>query len=961
VNIDIGTVTLILAIVSVLQAFALFVQWRLNRVYRGPGWWALGSTVIALGYLLATLRVVPQLTWLGSLLNLPLYVGGLMLLHVGILRFCECQERRWLNIAAFVLFVVVHVSVMVVLDNLSIRRAFLGLYVMTLSFMSAWVLFRHQPRTARTSANLLGVVFALFGLNFVVMLWLALFSLTTTDILAASLDVLTAYLGAIVGSTMWTLGFILMVNQRLSTENSQASETHKRIFDMIPDAVMISRLSDGKIVDVNDGFVALSGFTRTDAIGKFTTEINLWKNLAERESVVAALRDSGFVNNLEAVFRRKAGGELACIVSARLLMLGNVPHIISVTHDITARKQTEEALRISETRHRLLAENAKDVVWVMGLDGRISYISPSVEQIRGLTPAEAMAQPLEQILTPDSRSRVETYFHRLWGADQAGPPTESFRGELEYYHKDGSTIWTEVMAFPVPNPSGGFVEILGVTRDISERKRTEAALAEAKEAAEAANRAKSQFLANMSHELRTPLNAILGFSELMAEDENLTLDQRENLAIINRSGDHLLNLINDVLDMAKVEAGRATLQLQNVDILQLLNDLKELFRARAADKGLALQVICDSDVPRIVHTDAGKLRQVLINLLGNAIKFTDAGFVELSVMSSVPVADADHRLRFVVQDTGVGITKDELAAIFEPFVQAGTMSEGTGLGLPISRQFARLLGGDLTVSSIGVSGSGSQFVLEIPVGAAVTTVIASASDASAASTRVWRLESGAPAHRLLVVEDRPESRKLLADLLTRMGFDVRAVENGQQALEVWELWQPHLIWMDINMPVMDGKETTRRIKATPQGQQTIVVAVSAGVLEDQQTAVMAAGCDDFVRKPFSEDEIASCLVKHLDIKVRYNEHVSPDDTVGGQTLASFDLDSLSTARMSINWIKRVRAAATAADVSQLYALVAEVEVDQPALSSALCACLDNFDYSAILAVVQKLSETAGES
>jgi PAS domain S-box-containing protein len=607
--------------------------------------------------------------------------------------------------------------------------------------------------------------------------------------------------------------------------------------------------------------------------------------------------------------------------------------IVGVTRNISERRKTEEALRISEARHRLIAENTRDVIWVMGLDGAIIYTSPSVQQMRGLTPAEAQVQSLEQILTPASRAIVQAYFQKLWGAVAAGLPLESFRGELEYYHKDGSTIWTEVMAFPILSPSGGFMEILGVTRDIRERKRAEEELRQAKEAAEAANRAKSQFLANMSHELRTPLNAILGFSELLARDPGLTAGQQEDLAIINRSGEHLLNLINDVLDLAKIDAGRLTLQEQDFDLHSLLVDLLELFRARAEARGLTLTLTQGPDVPQFVHGDASKLRQVLLNLLGNAVKFTTDGSVALSVERSA------DRLRFVVQDTGAGIPPEELVAIFEPFVQVGsgrTMPQGSGLGLPISRELVHLMGGALTAASAGIPGQGSRFEFDLQLAPIAEAVVVGP---PAPSRRAVGLAPGQPEIRVLVAEDHAASRKLLADLLTGLGFVVRTAEDGAEAVAVWEAWRPHLIWMDMRMPVLDGHAATRRIKATAQGQQTVIVAVSATVLNDEHTTVRADGCDDFVPKPFRESEIVACLVKHLGVEMVYG--AAPPATPAAAPPA-FDLTG-----MPAGWVVQVRNAATAADAARLLELAAAVEVVQPALADALRAWVGDYDYAAI--------------
>ncbi len=480
---------------------------------------------------------------------------------------------------------------------------------------------------------------------------------------------------------------------------------------------------------------------------------------------------------------------------------------------------------------------------------------------------------------------------------------------------------------------------------------------EARLAAEAANRAKSVFLANMSHELRTPLNAILGFSSLMARDPKLFAEQRENLAIINRSGEHLLGLINDVLDMAKVESGRLTLQEHAFDLYQVLNDLVEMFRLRAVEKGLTLIVDRAPDVPRYIRADESKLRQVLVNLLGNAVKFTEEGGIGLRVYSlsrlpSVAAGGKEEkpgRLSFEVQDTGPGIAPEEMEAVFEPFVQSAggfKSQEGTGLGLPISRQFVRLMGGDLMISSTGVPGLGALFTFEIPVALADESDLAGVERPVRA--RAVGLEPGQPVYRLLVAEDRVDSRQLLVKLLTQLGFDVRAAANGLEAIHVWQEWQPHLIWMDMRMPVMDGHEATRRIKAAHQRQATVIIAISASAFEDQRAMVLSEGCDDFVRKPFREQDIVDRLVKHLGVRFRYASATGGELPPARPSPASPPPLALNLEGVPADWVAELQRAALEADSTKIAALVSHIHEQHPALASALTEAVNNFDYDAIL-------------
>ncbi|MFX1411358.1 MAG: two-component regulator propeller domain-containing protein [Promethearchaeota archaeon] len=492
-----------------------------------------------------------------------------------------------------------------------------------------------------------------------------------------------------------------------------------------------------------------------------------------------------------------------------------------------------------------------------------------------------------------------------------------------------------------------------------ELERAKEAALEAQRAAEAASRAKSVFLASVSHELRTPLNAILGFTQLMNRDIGLSTEQRENLGIINRSGEHLLGLINDVLDLSKIEAGRAMLNERDFDLHHLLDGLEEMFRLRAENKDLMLTFDRASDVPQYVRTDEGKLRQVLMNLLGNAVKFTQEGGVVLRVrvvILSPSQAERDERqwLLFEVEDTGPGIAPEELEAVFDPFVQTKTgqqSPEGTGLGLPISQQFARLMGGGLSMSS--ELGQGSIFRFEVPV----EVVDASAVRAVQPSRRVIGLEPGQPTYRLLIVDDGETNRKLLVKLLAPLGFEVREAVNGREAIEIWERWEPHLIWMDMRMPVMDGYEATRRIKATTKGQATVIIALTASALEEDRAIILSEGCDGYIRKPFREAELFNALTEHLGVRFVYEELETREptqDVLGYPVPRGPDaalVEELTT--MPTEWVADLHRATVKADWNMMLTLINRIRGENAALADALVNLARNFEYREILMLIQQ--------
>jgi PAS domain S-box-containing protein len=516
---------------------------------------------------------------------------------------------------------------------------------------------------------------------------------------------------------------------------------------------------------------------------------------------------------------------------------------------------------------------------------------------------------------------------------------------------DSSIRYIKAASQTIRDQTGQPLRMLGINYDLTERilveqelekhrnhleqlikDRTEQ-LVEARDAAESANRAKSVFLANMSHELRTPLNAILGFAQLLERDERLPNDVLHNMQTINRAGRHLLALINDVLEISRIEAGRTTVQNAAFDLHDTLTGIEEMIRPRAEHKGLSFVVEYGGQLPRYVNGDVNHLQQVLLNLLGNAVKYTDQGQIGLRLMP------LDDDLRFEVSDTGHGVAPEDLMRIFLPFYQTEfgiAKGEGTGLGLAISHEFVRLMGGELRVVSEPGKGSVFSFCLPLPE-----------VEMPAVETRQCRvigLEQGNSAVRILVAEDNPDNQELIISLLKNVGLEVMVAENGQRALEIFQTWQPHLIWMDMRMPVLDGYQATRMIRALPGGDLVKIVALTASAFMEDKQAILAAGCDDMLAKPIDQSRLYLLMGEMLGLRYRYADTL-PVGTAESRVAASATTPLLALPETIRS---QLYAAAELLDPEAVLAVVDVMVLDYPEQAQQISEWVAEFRFDEII-------------
>ncbi len=648
------------------------------------------------------------------------------------------------------------------------------------------------------------------------------------------------------------------------------------------------------------------------------------------------------------------------------------------------QKRTEEALRGSEERFRQVAENVGDFIWEVDAGGVYRYTSPSVERILGYTPEELVGKKhFYDLFAPEVREELKKATLRAFAAKQ---PLRAFPNPN--VSKEGKVVHLETSGAPVLDTAGNLAGYRGADSDVSGRKSAEEEIREnqkrleelveelrryqehleervkertgellmAMNRAEAANRAKSAFLANMSHELRTPLTSILGISQLMERDTDFPQRHREVLGILSRSGKHLFELIDDILEISRIEADQSSVVRTDFDLHRFLDDLM-IMALENKKKGMDVVLERDSGLPKYIRTDERRLRQILLNLLGNAVKFTEEGWVRLKVKQNKRHAGIGGGsmalLEFEVEDTGIGIAEEDRERIFEPFVQLPGRKAigGAGLGLPLSRKLARLLGGEITVSS--EAGRGSTFRLELGVETAETSDI----PAGEVSRHVTGLASGQPDYGLLIVDDNLENRLLLRQLLEPIGFKIWEAPGGREAIDLHQKVQPDLIWMDIRMPGMDGYEAARRIreaekgKRNPDGREvhTPILALTAGVMEQKKSSPLAGVFDDWVYKPFRETELFEKLKKHLGVQFVYQSPRSPEEEGPGEPV----LQAGDLAGLPRDWLERFLGAVKRGRPRQMHDLIEEIRPDFAVAARALTDLMNLYKFEKLITLTEK--------
>jgi PAS domain S-box-containing protein len=658
--------------------------------------------------------------------------------------------------------------------------------------------------------------------------------------------------------------------RKIEEELLNSQERIRQFFEL-PLIGMAITLPSADWLQFNNKLCQMLGYSRQELLNQnwqalthpddLATNLKLFKQLLSRKI-------DGYT--LDKRFICKDGQIIYVSTSVRcVLSQGKVAYLVELIQDITERKEYNQkleqevrertqTLRQRENHLRAIFDNAAVGIMLISANGRFTQSNSKWLEMTGYSTEELTLLTYLDLTHPNELEISRKNFKLL-----TENKIDKYHIEKRFIRQNGSFFWADVSVTLIPNQKGEFESVVGIIVDITKRKQTEEKLQQAAKAAEAANRAKSAFLANMSHELRTPLNGILGYTQILNRDQSLSKKYQENIGIIERCANHLLTLINDILDLSKIEAGKLDISPKDFNLTYFLQGITEIFTIRAKQKGIEFTYQALSPLPVVIHGDDTRLRQILINLLSNAIKFTNQGSVSLKVCVQ------NGKLRFQVEDTGIGIAPENLQSIFNPFQQFGDknyQAEGTGLGLAITKNLIEMMGGKLHVDSLLEQGSTFWTLLDLPeIEGAVQTKTTLIPIGYKKTDKNLDL----PPIKILVIDDILENSLILQKFLAPLGFEIIKAYSAEEGFKKVYESHPDLIILDLMMPIMDGFEFCSRLRKIADFKTMVVIASSASVFEHHRQDSLKAGCNDFIPKPVQFDKLLANLQQHLPIEWIY--------------------------------------------------------------------------------------------
>jgi PAS domain S-box-containing protein len=736
------------------------------------------------------------------------------------------------------------------------------------------------------------------------------------------------------------------LNQRVAEKTHALEESQSRlsaIIEQSPDPIFVVDGERACLADFNPAMCRLLGYTPDELKGMSVSDIDAEETPAEVRQRILAMRDRHQVQ-FTRPWRTKSGAQLQQEIRVARIELGGRPMFLAVSRDITERMrfvaklhEAEQARAASAERLQLATQAASIGIWEWNIQDQELFWDEQMFRIYQCHPVQFSGRYADwsDRLLPEDFERVQPLLESLIEGRQT---SASWRFRILLPNQEIRHI--EAYGKTLNKASGEPVSLIGTNWDITQLMHNEQELMQAKERAESANHAKSAFLANMSHELRTPLNAVLGFAQILLQDQTLDAAQQRSLEAIRRGGDYLLLLINDILDLAKIEADRLELHPGPADPVSLFEQIAEQFTFRARQKGIAFIMEGLEALPPALEADEMRLRQVVMNLLANAVKFTEQGEVRLHLHHR------DETLFCSVEDSGIGIAPDQLPYLFTPYTQVGGEEykrQGTGLGLAICKALTERMGGTIEASS--TAGRGSRFSFSIPAPSLTQGVKASAPDADLRGVVGYRRSDGGQTPlRILVTDDHEHNRLVLAGLLQPLGFEVSQAEGGEAALAACHQDRPDLVLMDLVMPELDGLATTRRLRQ--QHPELPVIAVSARAYQEDREKSRAAGCVEHIAKPVRLEELLGVLQRHLPLSW---QRPAQDDANTAEAPAR--AAATAPEEPPREALEALQEALLIGQRVRMTAAVEEIAKSAPQLAEQLRQAIERYDYDAVTALI----------
>jgi PAS domain S-box-containing protein len=908
--IDLRTLIAVIGIIHLVQLIVFIVLYYTSSHYKGVRMWLWWCAAEFIGFAFLLLRQIPSLFEISVVLQNSFIVAGTLFLYTGVRQFYGKDPHAKITVSAFVLFFLLICIFLFIYNDILVRSFFINVILAVVAVPTFITMFRDRPESVRITAYFTGIIMVVHSLVFFIRTLIIVTNQRIGQPYDLTLFNLLGFFDALVVGVFWTYGFVIMVTQRMNAELKEVKDRFESIYMTSPDAIVITRLADGWFIEINPAFTAMSGYTREDIIGKSSIDINIWKDPSDRDKVVSQLRQKGFAENFEFVFKRKDHSQFTGLMSARIIQFGGTMSILSTTRDISERKQSEIEGAETEKRHRAysslmselisrgglfrysLDENLRNIcevtskimecerISIWSFNANFSQLS-CLNLFRSSQNEHCVEEPLNsnefplylnelkqgQVIAAEDvfNNRItselpQEYFSSNKIFSMMDVPfwlEGSLRGVVCFENTGKRRNWlADEKQFSVTVAS-----LVSMSFEIAERKKAEADLITARNKAEEADRLKSVFLANMSHEIRTPMNSIVGFAQLLT-DESLTGQERDHYSsIIQSRSDDLMHIINELLEISRIESGNAKVVMSAVNLNRLLEEAETLAvqkLQRLNKNSISFELLQPLKGRNIQFTtDPYILKQVFTNLIDNAIKYTPAGKIRAGYEPPV-----NGMISFFVEDTGVGISEQNQKVIFEHFRQADIEDAhvygGSGLGLSICRGSLALLDGTIEVKSR--LGEGSRFVFTLPfedvTNNGTFTGTAAGAEVQKKAVEKW------PGKRILLVEDEASNMEYLIAILNRTGTELTCAYNGKQLREFYKMLdQFDLVLLDVRLPDAIGWELAREIKSFRP--DLPVVAQTAFAMSSDYEKSRESGCDDYISKPIRRETLIKLMDKFL--------------------------------------------------------------------------------------------------